>query len=120
MFVKNLEACDEITANDGCLLRELLHPANDPVHLPCSIAVARVGKNARTYKHTLTHAEVYFILSGTGKMYINDEVQDIGRDDVVLIPPGSVQWLENTGNSDIRFMAIVSPPWTKECDVRID
>ena len=120
MFVKNLGDCEEFTANDGCHIRELLHPENDPVNLPYSIAIASVGNNKNTYKHVLIQAEVYYILAGHGLMHIDDEMREIKQGDVILIPPGSIQWLENNGDTEIWFMAIVSPPWTNEGDKRID
>lgn len=119
MFVKNLENSEELTANDGCRLKELLHPKNDPVDLPYSIAAARVEVNKSTYKHKLKQSEVYYILSGSGLMHIGREVEEIKQGDVILIPAGAIQWLENNGGIDINFIAIVSPPWTKEDDIRI-
>ena len=120
MFVKNLDDCSEITANDGCRLFEILHPEMDPVDLPYSVAVARVEKNRCTYKHRLQQAEVYYILTGAGKMHIDDEIHHIRQGDIIFIPPGSIQWLENHSNSEIKFIAIVSPPWMEKGDVRLD
>ncbi len=120
MFIKNINDCEEFTANDGCRLRELLHPKNDPVALPYSIAIARVEPGKQTDKHKLAQAEVYYILTGQGCMCINDESRPVGAGDVILIPPRDSQWLENTGGSELRFIAIVSPPWRAQGDVRID
>lgn len=120
MFVKNLSECEEFIANDGCHLKELLHPGNDSVDLPYSIAVARVEIKQSTFKHRLDQAEVYYILSGAGRIHIDQETRKVGRGDMILIPPGSVQWLENDGYEEIHLMAIVNPPWTKNGDVRID
>jgi len=116
MFVKNLNACDEFTANDGCLIRELLPPKNDPVALACSLAVARVPAGEHTRRHKLVQTEVYFILTGQGCMHINDETREVGAEDVIHIPPQAVQWIENTGDSELKFLAIVSPPWREEDD----
>ena len=116
MFVKNLNACHEFTANDGCLVRELLHPKNDPVDLGYSLAVARVHAGKRTWQHKLVQTEVYYILSGQGRMHIGNETREVSIGDVILIPPGAVQWIENTGNSELKFLAIVSPPWREQDD----
>jgi mannose-6-phosphate isomerase-like protein (cupin superfamily) len=118
VFIKNHKDCAEFTANDGCRLRELLHPKNDPVVLPYSIAVARVETGKQTYKHKLSQTEVYYILSGTGVMYLDDHTQYVKPGDVILIPADSVQWLENTGTTELHFIAIVNPPWTEEGDQR--
>ena len=120
MFVKNLYDCKKFSANDGCNIQELLHPTNDPVDIPYSIAIASIQTGKRSYKHRLEQSEVYFILSGSGVMHVDNEEKALQQDDVVLIPAGSVQWLENTGEGEIKFMAIVSPPWTKAGDIRIE
>ena len=120
MLVKRLKDCPEFTANDGCRLRELLHPKNDPVDLPYSMAVAAVAAGGRAYKHKLDREEVYFFLAGAGRMHVGEESRAVAEGDAVHVPAGAVQWLENTGPQPLRFMAIVNPPWTDEGDQRMD
>ena len=120
MFIKNLNDCKEFTANDGCRIRELLHPANDPVELPYSVAIARVDAGKQSYKHKLKQNEVYYILQGTGQLHIEDEIKLVTTGDIVVILADSVQWIENTGEDELMFAAIVSPPWTREGDMRLD
>lgn len=116
MFVKNLNACHEFTAIDGCLIRELLHPKNDPVVLGYSLAVARVHAGKRTLPHKLVQTEVYYILAGQGRMHIHNEAREVSTGEVILIPPQTIQWIENTGDDELRFIAIVSPPWREPDD----
>lgn len=120
MFIKNLSDCEEFTANDSCRLRELLHPKNDPVDLPYSMAIARVEPGKQTYKHKLAQTEVYYILLGEGLMHVEKEVQNVQPGDVILIPHEAIQWLENTGITELQFMAIVNPPWIEQDDIRIE
>ena len=117
MFVKNLNTCKEFTANDGCLIREVLHPKNDPVDPGYSLAVARVHAGKRTLPHKLVQSEVYYILSGQGRMHINNEACEVSIGDVILIPPLAIQWIENTGDRELQFIAIVSPPWREQDDL---
>jgi mannose-6-phosphate isomerase-like protein (cupin superfamily) len=119
VFVKKLKDCESLIANDGCIMRELLHPANDPVDLPYSIAIATVEQNQQSYAHKLEQDEVYYILQGEGCMYINDENNFVSSGDIIVIPANSSQWIENKGENELVFAAIVSPPWTKDGDVRI-
>jgi len=49
VFVKNLDDCIEFLANDGCKIRELLHPANDHLALPYSIVIAKIEKYGAIY-----------------------------------------------------------------------
>ena len=120
VFIKHLNDCEEFTANDGCRLRELLHPKNDPVDLPYSIAIARIEPGKQTYKHKLAQTEVYYILSGEGLMHVDKEVKNVQQGDVILVPREAIQWLENTGTPVMQFITIVNPPWTEQDDIRIE
>ncbi len=119
MLVKALNDCPVIVANDGCRLRELLHPDNDAVELPFSLAIAELSVGAQSYRHFLRQSELYYILAGCGTVHAGGERRDVAAGDVVLIPPNVVQWVENTGNKVLQFAAIVSPPWREDDDVRV-
>lgn len=119
MFVKNLNNCNEFEANDGCQIRELLHPENDPVELPYSIAIARVDAGKQTYRHKLKQSEVYYILAGKGRMHIDDESRQVSVGDIIFIPPQAEQWIENSGHEQLQFAAIVSPPWSDKDDILV-
>ena len=120
MFVKKNSECDAFVANDGCSIRELLHPKNDAIDLPYSLALATVDAGSKSYQHKLEQTEVYHILQGQGRMFIEDEDNDVGVGDVIVIPAEALQWIENTGSEPLIFAAIVSPPWTKDGDVRLN
>ncbi len=120
MFVKNIRECSEFIANDGCLLRELLHPDNEPLDLPYSLAMARVAPGKQSCRHVLKQAEVYYILDGSGLMHIDKENEVVISGDMIHIPPGAEQWIENTGEADLLFLALVSPPWTAADDTRLN
>lgn len=119
MFIKNLNDCKEFTALDGCGIRELLHPEKDPHTLPYSLAYARVESGKGTYRHQLKQTEIYFILEGSGRMYIDEESREVGKGDVIVIPAQAKQRIDNTGPETLEFIAIVSPPWRAEDDVKV-
>ena len=119
MLIKRLDELKEIIANDGCRLREVLHPERDPTDLPYSLAYAWVEPGKSTLPHWLEgRSEVYSILRGRGRMHIGDEVADVGPGDTFVVPPGVVQWIETLGSDELFFSVTVSPPWTAESDVR--
>ena len=118
MLKKSERDCPSFVANDGCDIRELLHPKNDDVDLGFSLAIAEVAVGARTYIHRLAQSEVYFVIAGDGVAHVGDESSSVGVGDAVFIPPGKRQWIENTGDRPLKFAAIVSPPWRAEDDVR--
>jgi mannose-6-phosphate isomerase-like protein (cupin superfamily) len=120
MLVKHVSSCPEIIANDGCHLRELLHPARDSSGLSYSLALAWVAVGQSTHPHMLTQHEVYLIIRGKGRMHIGDETAELQAGDAVVIPPQQVQWIENVGRVELEFAAIVDPPWTAADDQRVD
>jgi mannose-6-phosphate isomerase-like protein (cupin superfamily) len=119
VFVKNIDDCREFTANDGCQIREWLHPRNDAVNLPYSIAMATVDIDQHSYKHKLEQSEVYLITSGQGCMHIDDKEKKVKAGDAIYIEASSIQWIENNGQEPLCFIAIVNPPWNEESDIRL-
>jgi len=119
MLIKRTGECNEFTANDGCRIREVLHPRNDGVGMPLSLAVARVGPGKQSYAHYLDRVEVYYILEGRGLMHVGEETAEVGPGDAVYIPAGASQWIDNSGDSELVFAAVCVPPWSAEGDVRL-
>jgi len=120
MLVRRTSECEQITANDGCQLCELFHPLKDDSGLPYSLAVAWVRPGERTLPHLLTdETEVYYIVSGRGRMRVGAEESDLGPGDAVVIPAGSEQWIECSGDEPLQFVALVSPPWRADHDQRV-
>jgi mannose-6-phosphate isomerase-like protein (cupin superfamily) len=119
MFVKNLDACTVIVANDLTELRELVHPEHDGLPVGYSLAHAIIQPGERSIRHHLEGAsELYYLLTGRGTMHIDDEVRDVRAGDALLIPAGSIQFLENTGSEPLQFLAIVEPAWQPHIDHR--
>jgi mannose-6-phosphate isomerase-like protein (cupin superfamily) len=114
MLIKKLKDCAEITAGDRTRLRELLHPARDAAEVRYSLAVAWLAPGARSRAHKLKTSEVYYLVRGTGMMHIGEETSRVEAGEAVYIPPGSVQWLENSGKEEIEFLCIVDPAWRPE------
>jgi len=112
MRIRKLKECTDIIAGDNTRLRELLHPYRDyDFSGRYSLAHAEVAPGAKTLKHKLTSDEVYYILSGEGTMYIDNESAHVVAGDAIDIPPGAVQQIENTGENTLAFLCIVDPAW---------
>lgn len=114
MLVKNLKDCEEITAGDNTILREILHPDKQEVDLRYSFAHAIVKPGLTSYLHKLKTSEIYYILEGEGIMHIENEKKEVGVGDLIYIPPNAKQCIKNTGNNDLKFICIVDPAWKAE------
>jgi mannose-6-phosphate isomerase-like protein (cupin superfamily) len=111
MFVRYLNECREFVAGDDSILREILHPDKADIPIHYSLAHAKVRAGQKTKQHKLTTSEVYYIITGQGLMHINQENFEVGPDCTIYIPPNAVQYIENTGDSDLRFLCMVDPAW---------
>lgn len=115
MRLRKLADCEEIIAGDGTALRELLHPDRDyPFSGRYSLAHASIRPGEASVPHSLKSCEIYYILFGQGKMHVADECEIVTKGDVIEIPAGENQWIENTGSTNLAFLCIVDPAWRKE------
>jgi mannose-6-phosphate isomerase-like protein (cupin superfamily) len=112
MFIRSLTDSDEIIAGDGTRLRELLHPERGYTFGGrYSLAHATVAAGEKSRPHKMKTSEVYFILSGEGKMHIGEKEAIVLAGDAFEIPAGEVQWIENDGAEPLSFLCIVDPAW---------
>jgi mannose-6-phosphate isomerase-like protein (cupin superfamily) len=114
VHLKRLKDCPEFTAGDGSILRELLHPGKADLQIRYSLAHAKVATGQKTKPHRLKSSEVYYITAGSGLMHIEERTFKVGPESAIYIPPGAKQYIENTGDSDLRFLCVVDPAWREE------
>ncbi len=114
MFVRDLSKCKKFVAGDNTVLRELFNPLKDPLDLRYSLAHAIVKPGQTTRLHKLKTSEVYYILSGTGNMFIGNKSKKVKAGQAIFIPPNAEQEIKNTGKKDLVFLCIVDPAWKKE------
>ncbi len=120
MLVRSFEDCEEFIAGDKTVLRELLHPDKQDAPVRYSLAHAIVRHGDVSVPHALRTCEVYYIIEGEGLMHIDDEERSVVVGDTIVIPPNAEQWIENTGKSDLSFLAIVDPAWRVEDEIIIE
>lgn len=114
MFIRDLKECEEFTAGDNSILRELLHPDKADLDIRYSLAHAILKPGQTSRPHKLKTSEVYYILEGEGLMHIDDEIERVHVGQAIYIPPDSTQFFQNTGKKDLIFICIVDPAWRKE------
>lgn len=114
MNIKPLKNCAEFIAGDHTILRETLHGPKENLPLGYSLAHATVKPGLFSIRHSLKTSEVYYILEGEGLMHINEETSKVFANDTIEIPPHSIQYIENIGTNDLKFLCIVDPAWKVE------
>ncbi len=114
MLIKSITSTPSFLAGDKTIIRELLHPANDPVGNNYSLAHASLAVGEASLPHVLKKsAEVYVILQGRGEMHIDGQKRELDSGDIVHIPGGAEQHIINIGAVELQFLCIVDPPWAE-------
>ena len=101
---------DEFASAENVYMLESWNTARDSA---VSIARARLEPGNETEAHVLgTTQERYLIDSGEGEVRIGTmEPRKVARGDVVFIPAGVSQSVRNTGETDLVFYCICTPPF---------
>lgn len=114
MIVRRLNECEEFLARDHTHLRELLHPDRAPVKLGYSLAHGHLGPGANSKRHRLSSTEVYYFLAGRGMFHVDGHASVVEPGMVIYVPPGTEQWVQNSGDSNLEFLCLVDPAWRAE------
>ncbi len=114
MIVANLNKAEAFITKDGARIRSILDRTNAPVR-NLSLAEATLPPGAANNGHRHPAAEeIYFFLSGSGVMTVDDESRAIGPHDAVLIPPGAYHQIANPGDQPLVFLCCCAPPYSHD------
>ena len=75
------------------------------------LACATLWKGKEIEAHIDPMEEIYFIMSGEGKMTVGDESRHVVQGDAIWVPVGSSHSLLNTGQVDCFILVVASPAW---------
>ncbi len=105
---------EEYFFREGCYILESWNTAGDPA---VSIARARLRPGEATRPHWLDGiSERYLIVAGQGRARVGHApAAEVGAGDIVYIPAGAEQWIENIGTGDLVFYAICHPRFDPAC-----
>jgi mannose-6-phosphate isomerase-like protein (cupin superfamily) len=119
MHVSKLDDLEPFTTLDGSTIREIAGPAWTPARNQ-SLAEAMVPVGGRTVAH-YHHAaeELYFFIAGSGHMALGDQERDVAAGDCVVIPPGAVHGLVNTGDEPLVLLCCCAPAYSHDDTVLV-
>jgi mannose-6-phosphate isomerase-like protein (cupin superfamily) len=97
---------------DNSTIRELMHPDHHG-DMPVSLAEASIpaGTTTRLHRHHAS-TEYYHVTGGQGEMSLDEECFPITAGDTVLIRPGQVHQVTNTGKRELTILCVCSPPYS--------
>ena len=76
-----------------------------------SVCVIRVmpGETVRPAHSHPNSEELIYIISGSGKVMIENEVGDVKAGSAILFEQGKIHMLRNTGNSEMKVICFFAP-----------
>ena len=114
MEIVNKSKVKSFITKDGSEIREILAPRNSSLRNQ-SLAEARVSPGKATLEHYHVRSEeVYYILQGSGRIKIADDVRGVGEGDGIAILPGEKHKIWNIGVEELVFLCCCSPSYEDE------
>ncbi len=88
---------------NACWMQDVLSEDRLSVH------ISEVGPGERAHPpHIHDGVEAFYLLEGNAALEIGDETQQVGPNEVVILDPGTLHGLINTGDVPIRYMVIIA------------
>lgn len=111
--ISRFDEHSEFYTPEGCYIVEIHNNERDA---NCSIARARVAPGVTTQLHKLKRTiERYVILEGQGIVEVGaTPPTPVTSLDVVCIPDGASQRITNTGDTDLIFLCVCTPRFSRE------
>jgi mannose-6-phosphate isomerase-like protein (cupin superfamily) len=112
--VSNLDRLDSFITLDGSSIRELAGPSWTAARNQ-SLAEARVPAGGSTVEHFHRQTEeIYYFVSGSGRMRLGSEETDVRVGDCVVIPPGVRHKLWASEDSELVLLCCCAPAYSDE------
>jgi len=114
MDVINREEAPPFITADGSEIRELLAYRNSGIKNQ-SLAEATLPPGKATQEHYHPKAEeIYYILSGKGRVRLEANERLVGPGDAIAIPPGLKHKIWNEGQEPLVFLCCCAPCYEHE------
>jgi mannose-6-phosphate isomerase-like protein (cupin superfamily) len=115
-----LEDREPFITADGSSIRELAGvPSGNARNQSLAEATVPVGGRTVAHYHRATE-ELYFFTAGRGRMTLAGDEREVAAGDCVVIPPGEVHGLVNTGDEPLVLLCCCAPAYSHEDTVLVD
>jgi len=105
------EKGEPFLARDGALIFELFRDTGISLkNMSMAVGYLAPGQKAIPHWHRFSE-EIYYVISGEGKVRIGGIIENIKSGDAIYVPLGAIHALENTDSETMKIMAICSPPY---------
>lgn len=114
MSIQTYSGTKPYVTRDESEIRELMHPIiHGNANQSLAEAIVQVGNKTLLHKHVVTE-EIYHITQGQGLMTLGDDSFRVYPGDTILITPGTLHCIENTGAEQLKVLCCCSPAYSHE------
>jgi mannose-6-phosphate isomerase-like protein (cupin superfamily) len=110
----NLGELAPFTTLDGSSIRELAGPSwTSARHQSLAEATVRPGGETAEHYHPVSE-EIYYFVTGDGRMRLGDREAEVHPGDCVVIPPGSPHKLWNPCREPLVLLCCCAPAYSDD------
>ena len=114
MHVSHRDDVESFVTLDGSMIRELAGAVSLPTDNQ-SLAEATVPVGGATAEHFhVVSEELYYFTAGRGRLRVGEEYRDVRAGECVVIPPGTVHKLTNTGEAELELLCCCAPAYSDD------
>lgn len=85
-----------------------------------SLAEATIPPGTATDAHYHPKTEeIYFLVQGEGVMHLGEDVFRVRTGDAVPIPPGTIHWIENDQELELKLLCCCAPGYEHDDTVLV-
>ena len=82
----------------------------DAKHLSMCVIRVQPGQTVKPAHSHPNGEEVIYILSGSGRVFVDGSIDSVREGSAVLFPQGSVHMLQNTSDEEMKVACFFAPP----------
>lgn len=115
LILRRISDARPFKARDGATIYEIFRPGNSKIkNMGIAGGFLKSNQKASLHFHKISE-EIYYIVSGRGKVRVGDSRIKIREGDSIFIPIKKVHALENTSKTKpLKIIAISAPPYSEE------
>jgi mannose-6-phosphate isomerase-like protein (cupin superfamily) len=101
---------EPFTAPDGAVITELAGRTTGLISHSVALIAHPAGMSTVEHHHTVAD-EVYYVVSGAGRVRVDGETRVVGPGDAVIIQPGQRHKLWADGGEDLVLLVTCAPAY---------
>ena len=117
MIIRKFSEIDFFQGYEGSKIKQYFGKDDS---IEYSLAYLELLPNKKTRNHKLESNETYFIISGTACIHIAGKSYVLQVNDSIIVPKNTPQFIENIADENLRFLCIVTPPWSQDKETFLD